>query len=318
MFKRSKPKQPATPQRVPARSTAAPLRRSSFSYHRASHDASSKTGQAPEKTKKRSTLRNGNAKQSHRQVWWKHIPTFLALGVILFCVVYETVLSTNPKVIIVSSNSSGTKLNLSASTYKNAAQKLFKGSISNHDKLTIDTNSIAGSMQKHFPELANVSITLPVLGHRPIVYLEPLQPVLVLQNQIDGNTLIGSNGVAMERLSSPSAAGQLPAVTDQANVPVSLGKIAMTQSDVSFVQLVASQMQAAHITIQSMDLPPASRELDVHLAGLPYYVKFNLNDSGNAKQQVGTFLATKQYLSSQGVTPSQYIDARVPGRVYYK
>jgi hypothetical protein len=67
-----------------------------------------------------------------------------------------------------------------------------------------------------------------------------------------------------------------------------------------------------------MILPAASRELDIHLTGLPYFVKFNLNDNADAKQQVGTFLATRKYLTTHNITPTQYVDARVLGRVYYK
>ena len=76
-------------------------------------------------------------------------------------------------------------------------------------------------------------------------------------------------------------------------------------------------MAAKHITITSMTLPPAADELDVHLTGVNYYIKFNLAND-DARQQVGTFLATQAQLKSQGITPGQYIDVRVDGRAYYQ
>jgi hypothetical protein len=66
-----------------------------------------------------------------------------------------------------------------------------------------------------------------------------------------------------------------------------------------------------------MTLPPATSELDVRVAGQPYFIKFNLQ-SGDARQQAGTFLATQSHLQSQNIVPSTYIDVRVDGRSYYK
>ena len=64
-------------------------------------------------------------------------------------------------------------------------------------------------------------------------------------------------------------------------------------------------------------MPAAENELDMYLTGQSYYVKFNLADS-SPLQEVGTFLAVRQNLQQQGITPSQYIDVRVDGRAYYK
>ena len=67
-----------------------------------------------------------------------------------------------------------------------------------------------------------------------------------------------------------------------------------------------------------MTLPAQSRELDVYISGDPYYIKFNLEDNTDADQQIGTYFATRQYLINNKITPSQYIDAMVVGRVYYQ
>ena len=65
-----------------------------------------------------------------------------------------------------------------------------------------------------------------------------------------------------------------------------------------------------------MTLPPAASELDVKIAGKPYFVKFNLQ-ADDARRQAGTFLATQAQLQRKGITPAQYIDVRVEGRAYY-
>ncbi|MGH7241431.1 MAG: hypothetical protein ACREGB_03995, partial [Candidatus Saccharimonadales bacterium] len=69
--------------------------------------------------------------------------------------------------------------------------------------------------------------------------------------------------------------------------------------------------------VESMALPPAAYELDVKPAGVGYFVKFNMHED-TARQQAGTFLAVRERLVSQGVTPGSYIDVRLDGRAYYK
>ena len=78
-----------------------------------------------------------------------------------------------------------------------------------------------------------------------------------------------------------------------------------------------AQLTAKQYTISALTLPAGTSELDASLSGLPYIVKFNLQAT-NARQQVGTFLATAGRLSSQHITPAKYVDVRVDGRAYYQ
>jgi hypothetical protein len=71
------------------------------------------------------------------------------------------------------------------------------------------------------------------------------------------------------------------------------------------------------MSVGSMILPAGTSELDVHLAGQPYFVKFNLNNN-DPRQQAGTFLAAIANLQKNHITPAQYIDVRVDGRAYYQ
>jgi hypothetical protein len=86
---------------------------------------------------------------------------------------------------------------------------------------------------------------------------------------------------------------------------------------VSFIKTVAAQLSAQHIGVKAMVLPPAADELDVYLAGQPFYGRFNL-ETGTALQQTGTFVAVWRQLQGQGTTPRDYIDVRIDGRAYYK
>jgi hypothetical protein len=206
------------------------------------------------------------------------------------------------------------------STYEAASGNILGDSIWNRNKLTINTDGVASHLRQHFPELSQVSITLPLIAHRPIVYLQASQPVLIL-NTTSGGYVIGQNGVALLPTTQlePGSTLKLPVATDQAGLKLKTGQQALASGDVAFIQMILAQLKAANIEIAGLSLPPAASELDVHLAGLPYFVKFNMHDSADdARQQAGTFLAVQQHLKSQNITPGQYIDVRVDGRAYYQ
>ena len=252
---------------------------------------------------------------SRHKAWWHHLPMVLAVIAIIVCIVYNLMLSTDPKTVILT-DTSPTLLH-SSTFYQQAARKILASSFRNYTKVTINTTSITSRLKQEFPELANVSITLPFIGQRPILYLEPATPTMILDSLSSGSFLVDANGKVLT--TTPVHGFEtLPVVNDQTSLIARPGQTVLATGDVAFIQLVVAELQAQRSPIQSLTLPAAARELDVVLKGQTYFIKFDLSDTTNARQQIGTFLAAKQYMASQNVTPSQYIDARIPGRVYYK
>ena len=202
--------------------------------------------------------------------------------------------------------------------YERAANKLLADSIWNRNKITVDTSHVSKGMLTQFPELSSASVTLPLFSKRPIVYIQTAQPALVLEAQ-NGSFVIDSTGKALlatDKLPSDNDL-TLPIVTDQGGLNVTVNRQALTSGNVGFIQTVIAQLAAKGFKVTTMELPVGTSELDVRLEGQPYIVKFNL-ESGTARQQAGTFLATQNKLKSQNIVPGQYIDVRVDGRAYYK
>ena len=203
-------------------------------------------------------------------------------------------------------------------TYQAAADKLLQSSIWNGNKVTIDSNRLSQQLGQQFPELASVSVTLPFFTHRPLVYIEPARPVLVLAT---GNAayVVDDRGKVLRQATDAAAFSslQLPLAHDQSGLGLSLNHQALSTANISFIQAVLAQLRAKHLPIADMTLPTATSELDVQLAGQPYYVKFNLQ-STKPREQAGTLLATINQLQRQGVTPAHYVDVRVEGRAYYQ
>lgn len=251
------------------------------------------------------------------QSYWLQRFGLLVLIIAAFVTVISVLrLSNDPKIVILGKNS--TFVLHDEATYQQAAQKILKSSVLNGNKITVNSGDVARQLQKKYPELTSVSVTLPLLSHRPIVYVEPAQPSLLLSTTY-GNYVIGSNGrvLAQDNAQNSVSGLDLPHVTDQSGIRPVVGKQAMPATTVQFIHTVQTELAAKQIATSVMVLPPASSQLNVYITGVNYYVKFNLQ-SGTARKQSGTFMATRANLAGQGITPSEYIDVRVEGRAYYK
>lgn len=249
--------------------------------------------------------------------WLQRLGVFVLSIVILASAINALSLSTDTKIEFL--NSTGSRsLMRPAEVYQAAATRQLGSSIWSRNKITVNTAALSRQLMAQFPELSNVNVTVPLLAHRPVVYLTTAQPVLILSTS-NGAFVIGDTGKALVGGPSPASLNRsnLPVLTDQSGLRIQINRQALPVTSVGFIQVVAAQLAAKQFAVSGMTLPPAASELDVHLAGQPYLIKFNL-ENDQPREQVGTFLATITQLRHQNVTPSQYVDVRVPGRAYYK
>jgi hypothetical protein len=240
------------------------------------------------------------------------LPLLFLMALGLVCLAKVLWLGTSPKVMVVDKSPVAATYLQPTSVYAAAAHRLLASSVTNHTKLTADLNGTAKRLQQQFPELAAVSLGVPLISSRPIVYVQVAQPSLLIQTA-HGNYALNAAGVALARLQT--APDSIPVVVDQSNTVPKPGKQFLPSSTVSFVRTVSYQLTAATLNASAFVLPAGSPyELDVRLSGKPYYIKFNL--AAEALAQSGAAIATLQQLGS--ASPGNYLDVRVPGRVYYK
>lgn len=268
----------------------------------------------PPRDRRLAGQRDTPPKQSQARFWLQRTGLLILLVAIVVSLINVLSLSPHAKVLPVSSTNKS--LLRDEATYQVVADKYLADSIWNRNKITIDTGRISKQMTATFPELADVSVAVPLLAHRPVVYLEPAQPALVLSAS-NGSYVLDTNGRALVSSGDLPSTKGLPQVADQSGLAVQLNHQVLPADDVRFIQTVSQQLAAKHIGIASMILPPTASELDVYIAKQPYFVKFSLRGD-NPRQQVGTYLAALATLQRQHQTPSQYIDVRVDGRAYYK
>lgn len=275
-----------------------------FSYHSArSHDTSTAGRLKPE-----------DAKTASRQWSWRALPTFLSWAVIVGSLIYVTTLGGRFGL-----NITGNTLALphDKAYYQQTIKNIFAASVFNKNKLTINTNRLAQNIKERFPEVKTAVITVPLIGHSPMVSLEMLTPALILRDASDGEYAVDGQGRAfasINKANNPYA--NIATVEDQSGIGIEVGKQVIAKETVVFINKVVYQLQAAHINIKSLSLPPRVDELNILLTDQPYTIK--MATSGDPLLQAGTYLAVRKELSSHNTVPKYYVDVRAEERAFYK
>ena len=238
-------------------------------------------------------------------------PFWPLVVVVVVCAAKVLILSTHPKIVVVGKTTVSSSYIHSTDAYTAAAQRALASSLTNHTKLTVDLGGTARTLERQFPELQTVSLGVPLISNRPIVYVQIAQPSIVLQTG-GGNYALNASGLALARVQA--LPNDVPLLSDQSGTTPSPGKQYLPSSTVNFVQTVAYQLKAKHLAVSTFVLPAQSPyELDVRLEGKAYLLRMNLTT--DALTQSGAAIATLDQLSAD---PGSYLDVRVPGRVYYK
>lgn len=245
----------------------------------------------------------------------KHIPTIIILVIIVLCLGYVLSLSQDPKVVIVNQQDQATQSLLRPiETYQKAGEEILKKSPFNKTKLLINTASVQRDIQAQFPEIAKATVSLPLINRRPVLYLQITQPVFLLRYNQDTYALDEQGRIIMKG-DSTLPHSELVVIEDQNMQDPEVGKPFLPANYVKFMQEVTGQLMAKGQSF-SFILPPLANEVYVKPSDKPYFVKMTF--IGDARTQAGTYLAVREKLEADKTTPSEYIDARVDDRTYYK
>jgi hypothetical protein len=206
------------------------------------------------------------------------------------------------------------------STYEANISQTLRSSWTNTNKITINTAEVARTLKADYPEVADASVTLPIIGQRPIAYIQLTKPSLLMVSTDGGASVLDETGRVLAPASQVSNLDSfnLPTVTDQSGLSTKPGKLALSGGSVQYIAEVLFQLKTAGVAYSRLVLPASSQELDVYIQGQPYFVKFNMHDPTTAREQAGEYLATASYLRGKSITPASYVDARLSGRAYYK
>ena len=295
MFKRVRPQERRRP--VPHVTEKPPV----MQYYRGSTTA----------TRDQPPARRAEPRRAGRVTSQLHrLPAYISMVAIVISLLYCSILGNSASVVL-----SATPLHPDSFYSKRVGDALNK-SVLNHSKLTLDVTGFKKDIQAAIPEAAAVTVSIPLVGRKPVVGLSLVAPKYVLTLPGNKAFILGSNGVALAEAKDAAEAirQKLPVLQEDVPLAVEVGKTVMSASDLAFIDVVTSELTKAHIGTSLLQLPVGAGELHVHLAGEGYIVKFAL--MGDARQQVGAFLAVRSQASIE--KPSSYIDVRIGERAYVK
>ena len=241
-------------------------------------------------------------------------PTFIALAVIGLSLLMSLTLSSRPSVSTLNSEDSPYR---KLDDYAVATEELLSRDLSSKTKLSINTREVEDQLLKLFPELRAAVLRLPVLGRKPSLIIAVEPPVLLLVTNSKSYVLDSSGMVVGEAQTLDySVRASLLILQDQSGIKLEIGKQAITTETVSFITEATAQLKAKNQSVSQLTLPQSANRLDIYLSSTSYYIKTDV--AGSARLQIGSFLAVKDRLEGEGVTPLEYIDVRVEEKVFYK
>lgn len=244
---------------------------------------------------------------------FKKVPYVAGAALTLVVVIYLSLLTAQPKVVV--QNGQGPLRH--GAPYAKVASGM-ADNLGSRSKFTLNRQKISDQLQSQFPELRTVNVKTPLFANRAVIEVEVARPELILRSGTDSYAL-DNRGMALINVSEHRPAfktDDMPVVTDQSNTQIEVGKQALTSAHVAFILEIARQSQAKELVIDTINLGAGAGELLVRYSGLPYSVKYNLNE--DPRKSFGTFFATKEYLERENSQLDEYIDVRISERAYVK
>lgn len=256
--------------------------------------------------------------QTPKISWIRQLPTYVALAAIGISLVLCLSLDTNPKIVQLNDLVAPNQRLRDSRVYQAAAKKILSQHLSSRTKLTIDTQAVITSLKQQFPEISQAYINIPLISRRPVFSLQLAEPQLLFNEQGGQSFVLDKSGrVIMSARDIQKLGGyHLLTVTDQSGLQPKVNEVIMPAQSVAFIRELDAQLVAKKLSIQALSLPAIANELHLRISGINYFVKFNMAE--DARLQAGTFLAVKERLEGEHITPAEYIDVRVPEKAYYK
>ncbi len=274
-----------------------------FSYHASRNNQTSESIRARQNTDERAKKRS--------------IVQYAPIAFAVLCLVIGLVFATTLQSNVVLKSGEKSALLRDESQYREIAQSYLKSSILNQNKFSIDVKSFENAIKQEFPELNDVSVTIPVFGQKPIVTVSTETPELLIDTK-QGIYAVNDSGKVIAKASKeqPIEGLTIPTIRDDANLEFELGKGALTSQDVAFITTIIKQFSNKKIEIDSLTLPVLAAELHVRVKDEPYYIKFNMLTDPRVVS--GQYFAAKKKFDADNIKPKEYVDSRVEEKIFFR
>lgn len=201
--------------------------------------------------------------------------------------------------------------------YRSGSKDVIESSIFNRTKLTFDYRGVEEALKVKFPEIESFSISFDVIGRKPVVRMSIHKPTYLFSSN-GTSWAIDDRGVAIGRQEDlkDSFTSPLLTITDELGTKADIGDTLISPSQVSFLTKLVALLSKQQAIVEAIYVPLGPKQLDIILRDESW--RYKLNSEGDPTLQAGTILAARATLTANRATPSEYVDIRVPEKVYWK
>ena len=266
------------------------------------------------------TAKKSEAGEGKKRFSVSMVVNYVIAGAVLGIIVFSTTLSSSPVVQV----DSTTFAYRTDDVYQQAAEEVLSDNILQRSKLLFRSSIYEEKMIERFPEIETIDAILPLGGRDLSVKIAVSDPLAIVQNGSETG-IVDASGVYVSDETLPSADARLYRIrfaTPQEQL--ALGSRILTSSEVELLKSLSRELAVLPLTSLNGDVLEISEVLfnvpdgqfEVRFSNAGFYVK--LSAYADTDQQVGTVKVSLARLDREGTLPGEYLDARVPGRVFVK
>lgn len=200
---------------------------------------------------------------------------------------------------------------ISSSEIDRQTRAVMKQTILGSNWLFTNTKSIAAALKSQNYQFGTV-VVKKSLPTNLVIQIDERQPSLIWKSG-DKAYVLSEEGRAFTV--TGNSARKLPQIVDQTNLPVELGSQIVPKNFIIFTRSIFAGLSQLGLEIEQASVTESTSELYVKTKK-GYIVKFDTDRS--ADSQISDLKALLTTLKSQSKQPMEYIDLRIPQKVFYK
>lgn len=240
----------------------------------------------------------------------------MVLLLLIFC--FSRMRLTDVRLV---SNASSKLQQQAAETYKQALLNDYQQHTILAQAWLLDGDAFKDQFMKQYPEVESVEFahTAPFSSNLNVT-LRFRKPVFSWTDSSKALQFVDKNGVLFAKNLDPSInAAKLIKIEDQSGIVSDAGSSVLSSQLIQFIGQLYAQLPKLYgekASVASAVVPRSPREVQMQIAGQPYFIKFNTNR--NLEEQIGELGSLLTYLKSQNQTPTSYVDLRIAHKAFFK
>lgn len=243
------------------------------------------------------------------------------IGCIILVLLAALAYRMNIGTVALSSNASSRLSGDQQEVYENTLLKAARSNTILGQSWLLDEEALNRELQKRYPEVERVSVSSSAPFSTSLrTEVRFRQPVFIWQDATQTEQFIDKNGILFAKNLDPTVSTKkLTRIEDQSGVVLDPGSSVLTSRLIQFVGQLHSKvppLYGAGHTITKVIIPKSTREVQIQVTNQPYLIK--LSSTRTLDEEVGELRQLLAFLKEKQVTPTAYIDIRIPHKAFYK